>query len=99
MGYTIQINKRFEINIRKVYAYLAVEFDYKTADEFLEQLYIRIYSLTVTPHSGIVTAKKRNIRKIIISKHNKVYYRIKGKTIIILALFPSKVSPAKNRYE
>lgn len=99
MGYTIQINKRFEINVQKVYAYLAVEFGYKTADEFLEHLYIRIYSLYVTPYSGIVTDKKRNIRKIIVSKHNKVYYRIKGKKIIILTLFPSKLNPVKNKYE
>ncbi len=62
MAYRIQINRRFQINAQKVYAYIAVEFDYKTADEFLEQLYIRIYSLTVTPHSGIVTDKNRNIR-------------------------------------
>lgn len=99
MAYRIQINRRFKINVQQVYAYIATEFGNKAADNFLERLYIRIYSLSVTPFSGIVVPKYKDVRKIIISKHNKLYYRVKGKTITVLILFSSKLNPNKNRYE
>jgi plasmid stabilization system protein ParE len=99
MALSLQINKRFEINTRKVYTYLAGEFGFKTADAFIDELYERISGLTITPYSGIVTDKVKGIRKIIISRHNKVYYRIKDDRIIILTLFASKMNPSKNKYE
>lgn len=95
MAYRIQINRRFEINVQQVYAYIATEFGNKAADNFLERLYIRIYSLSVTPFSGIVVPKQKDVRKIIISKHNKLYYRIKGKIVTMLILFSSKLNPSK----
>jgi len=99
MAYRIKINKRFKIESQKVYQYLAEEWNFKVADDFIENLYTRIYKLAETLHSGSPTAKYKNIRKIIISKHNKVYYRVKGKTITILTLFESKQNPKKNKYE
>jgi plasmid stabilization system protein ParE len=99
MAYRIQISKRFEVNTRKVYEYIAEEFGIAVANEFTERLYSRIYSLLITPFSGIVCDAEKGTRKIVISKHNKVYYRISGDTVFVLTLFSSKLNPSKNRYE
>jgi plasmid stabilization system protein ParE len=85
--------------VQQLYAYIATEFGNKAADNFLERLYIRIYSLSVTPFSGVVVPKQKDVRRIIVSKQNKLYYRVKGKTVTVLILFSSKQNPKKNRYE
>jgi hypothetical protein len=72
---------------------------FKVADDFLDGLYERINKLKEIPRSGSPTAKNKNIRKIIISRHNKVYYRIKGNVITILTLIESRQDPKKNKYE
>ncbi len=99
MAYKIKINKAFKINSQKVYQYLADEWSFKIADEFLEDLYEKIYNLTNTPFSGSIAPKYKNVRKLTITKHNKLYYRIRGKAVTILNLFPSKQNPKRNKYE
>jgi hypothetical protein len=39
MAYRIKINKKFEIESQKVYQYLAEEWSFKVADDFIEDLY------------------------------------------------------------
>jgi hypothetical protein len=48
---------------------------------------------------GMPSAIKSDYRKLIISRHNKLYYRIKGKTIYIVDWVESKQDPQKNQYE
>jgi plasmid stabilization system protein ParE len=98
MAYRIKINKRFQIETQRVYQYLAEEWSFKVADDFIENLYGTIHQLSEVPFSGSPASKYKNVRKIIISKHNKVYYRVKGKTITVLSLFESKQDPQKNKY-
>jgi plasmid stabilization system protein ParE len=99
VAYRIKINKRFRVEAHKVYEYLAEEWSFTIADEFIEKVYARIYQLADTPNSGFSTPKHKNVRRINVTKHNKLYYRVKGRTITILSLFPSKQDPRKNKYE
>jgi plasmid stabilization system protein ParE len=98
MAYRIKINKKFEIESQKVYQYLAEEWSFKAADDFIENLYARIDQLSEVPLSGSPASRHKNVRKITLSKHNKVYYRVKGRTITVLSLFESKKDPKKNKY-
>src|SRR5438067_581705 len=99
MAYRIKVNKKFKIDSQKVYQYLVEQWSFKVADEFTEHLYSKIYKLPENPFVGAPAAGHKNVRKIIITKHNKLYYRVKGKTITILSLFPSKQNPKRNKYE
>jgi hypothetical protein len=49
MAYKIKINKRFKINSQKVYQYLVQEWSFKVADEFLDDLYLKIDHLAENP--------------------------------------------------
>ena len=48
---------------------------------------------------GAETAKNKGIRKLAITRHNKIYYKKIKNEIIILTLFENKMNPKKNRYE
>ena len=47
----------------------------------------------------MMTTKGKSIRKLVITKHNKVYYRINKNEIYILALFETRMNPKRNKYE
>jgi plasmid stabilization system protein ParE len=99
MAYRLKINKRFVANTQSVYRYLAEEWSFTIADQFVEQVYVSVRKLAEMPFAGSPTSGNKNVRSISVTRHNKIYYRIKGKTITILTLFQSKMNPAKNKYE
>lgn len=99
MAYKIILNKRFVIKSGKIAAWIEQEWSKVTAEKFVKELYLKIESLKQTPFAGMPSAKKSDYRKLIISKHNKLYYRMKGKTIYIVDWIESKQDPQKNQYE
>ena len=99
MAYRIIIQKRFNKKSSEVAKWIEKEWSKNSADKFVKALYQKIESLRQSPFSGAVSARKPNYRKLVISKHNKVYYRIKAKTIYIVDLIESRMDPRKNKYE
>lgn len=75
------------------------EWSKRSANIFVQDLYKKVESLRQTPFRGMKSQKNPNYRKLIISKHNKVYYRVKNKTIFIVDLIESRKDPSKNKYE
>lgn len=71
----------------------------KVAVDFVTLLYDKIHRLSATPYTGIPAKKAKNVRKLVITKYNVVYYRIKGNTITVLTLFETRQNPKKNKYE
>jgi len=99
MAYKIILRKRFIVRSEQVANWIEKEWSKASADKFVSILYKKIESLRQTPFAGIVSSKKPDYRKLIISKHNKIYYRVKGKTIYIVSLIESRQDPKKNKYE
>lgn len=99
MAYRIILQKRFIKKSSGVAKWLEKEWSKNSADKFVKVLYKKIDSLRHFPFSGAISYRKPLYRKLVISRHNKVYYRIKGKTIYIVDLIESKMDPKKNRYE
>lgn len=98
MAYKIKLNKRFIKDSKKVAAWLEEEWSKKVADEFAQKLNTVILSLANNPQVGPPSATPL-VRKFTVTKHNKVYYRVKGKTITLLVLFDVRQDPRKNKYE
>ncbi len=71
----------------------------KVAEEFKEVLDRKILQLSVTPNIGINSIKIVNVKRVVITKHNKLFYKIKGKTIFLITLFDTRLDPQKNTYE
>jgi len=71
----------------------------KTATEFLSKLDTRIHILKEQPFIGKPSAKKPEIRTILITRHNRLYYKVSNKAIIILNMYDTRRNPQKNPYE
>jgi len=71
----IIVTKRFRNNTLRVYQYLLKEFSEKTAFQFLEKLQQRIELIITHPTIGKSSLKKKDIRSIIFTPHNQIFYR------------------------
>jgi hypothetical protein len=57
---------------------------YKAADDFEELIQERLQTLVGEPMIGMASSKNKAVRYIVLTKHNKLYYTIVGKAIIVL---------------
>ncbi len=94
----IIITKRFHNNTLRVYQYLLKEFSSKTAYHFLEELEKRIELIAKNPWIGKASVKKKNVRSVLFTPHNQIFYRYQRDTIEILCLFDMRRHPKKRPY-
>ena len=98
MAYTIIVKKRFTNRVQKVLEYLEKEWSHKVAEEFLVKIDRRIDLLSRQPNIGLLSTKVKGIRGLLITRHNRLYYKIKGKKVIILNMYDTRINPGKNPY-
>ena len=84
---------------RRVVDYLLTAWSLKLASDFITTLEERVETLSSFPNIGIASSKNPGIRSIVITKHNKLYYRNQSDKIEILNIFDTRQDPAKNVYE
>ena len=94
----IIITKRFHNNTLRVYQYLLKEFSTKTAYHFLDRLEKRIEFIAKNPSIGRPSSKRKNVRSILFTPHNQIFYRFQNNTIEILYLFDMRKNPKKKPY-
>ena len=99
MAYKIKKTKEFLRNVLIVLTYLEKEWGIRSAQRFQTILDSKIERLIQNPTSGRETSKNKSIRKLTITRHNKIYYRIRKDEIFILTLFENKMNPERNKYE
>ena len=90
--------KRFLNKLDKLLAYLQKEWNITIANEFLDKLEGKIKIIKLYPATGNVTAIK-NTKSILITKHNRVYYRIEENKIIIINMIDTRANPKKNPFK
>jgi len=83
----------------KVVDYLLQEWSLSTAEEFIQTVERRTESLTNFPNLGRASTKEPFIRSIILTKHNKLYYRVSGDAIEILNIFDTRQDSPKNKFD
>ena len=89
MAYEVVINKRFSNKLILVLNYLHNYFGERIANEFQDKVLIRINMLQLNPFIGAPTGIA-SVRSTLISKHNRMYYRLKNNTVIILNLYDTR---------
>jgi len=94
----IVITKRFRNNTLRVYQYLLKEFSKKTANSFLNRLEKRIEFIAANPEVGKASVKRQNVRSVLFTPHNQIFYRSQKNTIEILCLFDMWKNPTKKPY-
>ena len=98
MAYQIIVKKRFTNKVRKVLAYLEKEWSHKVAVDFLLKIDRRIELLTRQPAIGAPSTKIKDVRGLLITRHNRMYYKIKDDKVIILNMYDTRMNPKKNPY-
>ena len=98
MAYEIILKKRFLNKVDKVLRYLEKEWSKKVARDFLLKIDRRIEQLTHQPEIGSPSERIPNVRGLVITLHNKMYYKISGNKIIVLNMYDTRMNPGKNPY-
>jgi plasmid stabilization system protein ParE len=98
MAYQVVVKKRFTNKVQKVLAYLEKEWSNTVAEDFLLKIDRRIELLIKHPTIGAPSAKVKDIRGFLITRHNRIYYKIKGDKVIILNMYDTRMNPKKNPY-
>ena len=98
MAYQIIVKKRFTNKVQRVLTYLEKVWSHKVAADFLLKIDLRFDLLSKQPYIGAPSRKVNDIRGILITRHNKMYYKIKGDKVIILNMYDTRMNPLKNPY-
>lgn len=98
MAYQIIVKKRFINKVHKLLVYLEKEWSHKVAADFLLKIDRRIELLTKQPFVGKSSSKIKNVRGLLITRHNKLYYIVKEDKVIILNMYDTRINPKKNPY-
>ena len=99
MAYQIIISAEVFNSLNAVLLYLETKWSEKVAKNFLTTFYKKVDALAINPNIGKRTIKNPSIRKILITKHNMLYYEVVGNTIVLLSIFYTSQHPAKNKIE
>ncbi len=98
MAYQIIYKKRFNNKLVKLLQYLEKEWNEKAAIEFLNKLDERIGTLKEHPFIGKASISRPEVRAILITKHNRLYYKLSQDRVIILNMYDTRANPKKNTY-
>lgn len=81
-----------------VLSYLETTWSRNSAKRFYSILISKIDLLKIFPLMGHVSRKKPIYRRLLITKHNTLYYRVEDERIFLLSLFDNRTNPDENPY-
>ena len=95
MALVVKWTKRAERNFHQTVQYIESEWGARVAQKFVQRVNLFLKTLKDLPQIGKIEVKEKGIRAFVLSRHNTVFYRIKGKQIILLAIFDNRANPDK----
>ena len=79
--------------LKEVFNYLEINWTEKELRKLSIEIEKPLKLISINPK--IFPKTKKNIRRVVITKHNTLYYRKKNKTIEIISYFSNSKSPNK----
>lgn len=98
MAYEVVLKKRFLNKVQRVLSYLEKEWTAGVANDFLSKVNYHLDLLSKQPHIGAISTKEKDVRGLLITRHNKLYYTVKGSKVIILNMYDTRMNPKRNPY-
>ena len=98
MAFEIILKKRFLYKVTKTLAYLEKEWSQDVALAFLQKIDRRLLQLSQQPYLGTASQKVSNVRGALITRHNRMYYKVKDNLVTILNMYDTRMKPSKNPY-
>jgi plasmid stabilization system protein ParE len=84
MAYKIEWTDDALEDMHNVIYYPVTQWSQQVAEKFEAVTLSRLNTLTAEPFLGIVSSANTEVRSIVLTRHNKLYYRVKGQVIVIL---------------
>ena len=84
MAYKIVSSKTFLKRFIALNTYLETQWNLSVPQDFHSIFVHVVLTLTEQPGIGSPSRKKKNVRKVLITKHNRLYYRVNDNSTITL---------------
>ncbi len=75
---------------------MEAEWGKPVANRFQNKLESRLDNLSEHPFTGAESEYFKNLRSILITKHNRLYYRINDKNIEVINMYDTRRKPKEN---
>jgi plasmid stabilization system protein ParE len=99
MAYQVIISAEVFNAVNSIVLYLEAKWSKKVAENFLLTFYEKVEALSKHPTIGKRSNKNPTIRRILITKHNMLYYQINESNIELLNIFYTAQDPLKNKLD
>lgn len=99
MVYKIVVKKRFQNKYIALLDHLGKEFGLPVALRFQRIIFKRFERLKHFPYMGISSETIPGVRSILLSKQNRIYYKIESNKIVILNMYDTRMNPKRNPYK
>ena len=96
--YKVVYKKRFQQKFLGLLNYLNTEWGLKVSDDFIATFQERITTLISNPNIG-KQSTVLEVRSILITKHNRLYYRVRNGTIEVVNFYDTRINPKNNPYK
>ena len=96
--YKVVYKKRFQQKFLRLLNYLNTEWGTKVTDNFMVTFQEKITILVSNPNIG-KESSVLTVKSILITKHNRLYYRVKNDVIEILNFYDTRINPRNNPFK
>ncbi len=97
MAQKVIYRKLFINKLDRLLSYLEKEWGQQFASRFIDKLEEKIELIKKHPEVGSITVFE-NMRSILITKQNKVYYRVNQRNIELINMIDTRRNPKKNPF-
>ena len=99
MAKEIKWTKTAQKNFIKTVDYLIENWPDKVVSEFITHTDYTLQLLAIHPDLGILQNREKDIRGILLTPHNKLFYRIAKNQLIVLRIFDTRQNPRKLKFK
>ncbi|MBI1768124.1 MAG: type II toxin-antitoxin system RelE/ParE family toxin [Bacteroidetes bacterium] len=94
-GYKLFWSDKALADLQNIINYLIENWTQKEIQNFARRLDKRLELIVINPRLFPKTAKRREVRKSVLTKHAVIYYETKGNVVSIITLFDPRQNPKK----
>lgn len=94
-GFKLMWSERALADLQNTIDYLTDNWTERELRNFAQRVDRRINLIISNPNLFPATAKRKNLRRSVLTKHNVIYYKVENNLITIIAFFDSRQSPKK----
>jgi len=98
MALEIEWSKRADKSFDRIIDFLQAEWGDQVVKAFVKKIYDFLEILAEFPEIGSIQVQERGIRGFTVIKQVIVFYKIQGKSIILIDFFDTRQNPKKKKY-